>query len=435
MMQPWFEQAKLGIFLHWGIYAVDGTAESWPFFTGKIPYDDYMSQLKGFTAQNYNPQRWAEFFREIGADYVVLTTKHHDGVALWDTQLSDLSVVHQTPAGRDLVGPFCEAMRQEQIHVGLYYSHLDWSHPDYPSVWDTVNPDNPFNNFDAPSARYHLPADRTLDEPRWERFLQFHRGQLRELCEQFQPDLLWFDGDWERDHSQWRMAELRDQLHEWSPNVVLNSRIGTYGDYETPEQGVPIVRPEGPWEFCMTMNDSWGYRPTDNNYKSLRQVIRYFVETIASGGRLLLNIGPQADGTFREEDEVRLRGLGNWISRHHEAIKGTEAGLPHGHFHGPSTLSEDHCTLYLFLFDNPKDQISLRGICNHVTSAHIIGHEDELTIQKLGGCRLLNGESVPGVLWVDVPPHMVDPEVTVVTLKFDEPIQLYQGAGRVITYN
>ena len=112
-MQPWFEQAKLGIFIHWGIYAVNGTAESWPFYTGKIPYDDYMSQLRGFTASDYDPQQWAELFAAAEADYAVLTTKHHDGVALWDTDANDLSVVKQAPAGRDLVGPFCQALRQQ----------------------------------------------------------------------------------------------------------------------------------------------------------------------------------------------------------------------------------------------------------------------------------------------------------------------------------
>ena len=209
-------------------------------------------------------------------------------------------------------------------------------------------------------AQFYLPSDQQLHPDRWERFLQFHRLQLRELCEQFQPDLLWFDGDWERHHSQWRMAELRDQLHQWSPQVVLNSRLGPHGDYETPEQGIPIDPPDGVWEFCMTMNDSWGYRPHDHHHKSTRQLIRYFADTIGGGGRLLLNIGPRADGSIDVQAE-RLRGLGTWIQRYSAAIHDSQAGLPPGHFNGASTLSADGQTLYLICYDRPLGQLAVRG--------------------------------------------------------------------------
>ena len=128
-MQEWFKEAKLGIFIHWGIYAVKGVAESWSFYNGEISYEDYMRQCDGFTAKNYDPNKWAKLFKSSGANYAVLTTKHHDGVALWDIKLSDLNVVERTPAGRDLVGPYCEALRKQGLKVGLYFTHLDWSHP------------------------------------------------------------------------------------------------------------------------------------------------------------------------------------------------------------------------------------------------------------------------------------------------------------------
>jgi len=134
MIQPWFEDAKLGIFLHWGIYAVKPTGESWPFFLGEISHEDYMKQAEGFTAANYDPSEWARLFKAACADYAVLTTKHHDGMALWPTKLSSLNVVEGTPAGRDLIRPYVNALREADIRVGLYFSHLDWSHPDYPSL-------------------------------------------------------------------------------------------------------------------------------------------------------------------------------------------------------------------------------------------------------------------------------------------------------------
>ncbi|RYG76418.1 alpha-L-fucosidase, partial [bacterium] len=133
-MQPWFSEAKFGIFLHWGIYSVKGISESWSFFNGEIPYDKYMGQLAGFTAERYDPEAWADLFVRAGATYAVLTTKHHDGVALWDTALSDLNVAKATPAGRDLIGPYVDALRERGLKVGLYFSHLDWSEPTHASI-------------------------------------------------------------------------------------------------------------------------------------------------------------------------------------------------------------------------------------------------------------------------------------------------------------
>lgn len=135
-MQKWFEEAKLGIFIHYGIYAVDGVAESWSFYNGRVSYDEYMKQLNGFTASAFNAEKWADLIEKSGARYAVLTTKHHDGVALWDTQYSDLNVVKQTPANRDIVKEYAEAIREKGIHLGMYYSLIDWSHPDYPSVYE-----------------------------------------------------------------------------------------------------------------------------------------------------------------------------------------------------------------------------------------------------------------------------------------------------------
>ncbi|MDP6985127.1 MAG: alpha-L-fucosidase, partial [Candidatus Latescibacteria bacterium] len=298
----WFRDARLGIFIHWGIYTVEGIDESWSFFNGYVSYDDYMAQLDGFTADRYKPKDWAKLIEQSGARYAVLTTKHHDGVALWDTQENDLSTVKATPAGRDLVKPFVRALRKRDLRVGLYYSHLDWSHPDYPIQTRT---------------------ERRYDEDpeRWQRFLDFREGQLRELTTQFEPDLLWFDGDWEVGGSDvWKSAALRDSLLTWQPEVILNSRINGHGDYATPEQGLPVTPPEGAWELCMTMNDSWGYQDNDHNYKTPYQIIRIFADVLAGGGNLLLDIGPRADGTIPEEQVAILEKLGRWTSANSEAI-------------------------------------------------------------------------------------------------------------------
>lgn len=420
MMQSWFSEAKLGIFIHWGLYSVKGIPESWSIFNKQISYDDYMTQLDGFTASQYDPDAWADLFKRAGARYAVLTTKHHDGFALWPTQLSDLNVTH-TPAQRDLVGPFAESLRKAGLHTGLYFSHLDWSHPDYASTpanvrnYENVNHDT-----------------WTQDESTWQRFLKFHRGQLEELCKSYKPELLWFDGDWTPTAEYWNMAQLRDQLHAWAPGVILNARMHGYGDYLTPEQGFPITQPEGPWEFCATINDSWGYQPHDTNYKSARQLVRMFAECIGMGGNLLLDIGPKADGSIPEEQVARLEELGAWIHKNAEAVYPTTAGLQPGLFYGASTLTKDRKTLYLFNFDRPWDSIAVKGIRNNVTKVSILSTGQELTYNKIGGASWMN---IPGILWIDVPDACNDPLATVIKVELEGELDLYTGAGQAISQN
>ncbi|RVU22986.1 alpha-L-fucosidase [Streptomyces antnestii] len=418
-MQPWFTDGKLGIFLHWGIYSVDGVAESWSFFNGQVPYETYMAQLDGFGAGKWDPDAWADLFVHAGAAYAVLTAKHHDGVALWDTQANDLSVVKRTPAARDLVTPYADALRRRGIKVGLYYSHLDWSHPDYATVRpDGQDPGDRGNPYSMPAAGDESPE-------RWDAFLAFHRAQIRELLGRFQPDLLWFDGEWERSPEQWRMAELADLIKELSPHTVVNGRLSGHGDYATPEQGVPVEPPKGPWELCLTVNDSWGWQPQDDHHKSPRQLVRVFAETVGGGGNLLLAVGPQADGTIPAEQAERLEALGGWIAGHRPAVHGAVRGLPHGHFYGPSTLSADRRTLYLFLFDRPNEYVVLRGVRNAVLSARILGTGADVRHERVGGL----GE-VPGWEYLYVTDDQLDPLCTVIALELDGELDLYREHTR-----
>ncbi len=428
MMQDWFLDAKLGIFIHWGIYAVLGISESWSFYNGRIAYRDYMAQKDKFTAKNYDPQAWARLFKKAGAKYAVLTAKHHDGVALWDTKANDLSVVKQTPAARDLVTPYVEAMRQHDLGVGLYFSHLDWSHADYASVWrpderekkDQVKT-NPFTHPDGPE-----------DFTAWERFLKFHRQQLKELLTEFGPiDLLWFDGDWERSVEQWKFKELRAWLDKEYPATVLNSRLWNLGDYATPEQGLPVVPPPGPWEFCVTMNRSWGYQPQDTEYKSVAQLIWMFAETIGLGGNMLLGIGPKADGTIPGAEVERLQGLGAWIRSNAEAVYGTRAGLPRGHFYGPSTLSKDKKVIYLFHFGSGGSPLPVKGLQNKIKNINLLKTGQSLSYKKIGGAPWLN---IPGILWLDLPADLQTP-AAVIRIELEGELELYRDAGEEISEN
>ncbi|MBN2246249.1 MAG: alpha-L-fucosidase [Candidatus Aminicenantes bacterium] len=403
----WFIDAKLGIFIHWGIYAVNGIDESWSFYNGYISYQDYLKQLEGFTADEYDPDKWAKIIKQSGAKYAVLTSKHHDGVALWPTKLSDLNVVEKTPAGRDLIGPFCRALRKQEIKVGLYFSHLDWSHPDYP-------------HFTGSQKRY----DINHEPKRWADFVEFRNGQIEELALNYHPDLFWFDGDWDFSAEEWKAKELREMILSNLPDAIINSRLNGYGDYATPEQGVPVVRPQDRfWELCMTMNDSWGYQGNDLNYKTPNQIIRIFIDCISRGGNLLLDIGPMANGIIPKEQLIILEKMGNWVHKHAEAIYGTSAGIPYDHFSGPTTLSKDQKNLFLFLDHKPIGPVVLKGIKNKVNRIRVVGNGIKLSWKIMG--KQYWSEN-PGLLYIDIPDYALDDQVTVIALQLDEPIELFR---------
>ena len=399
----WFHDAKLGIFIHWGIYAVNGIDESWSFYNGYISYTDYMKQLSGFTAAKYKPSEWASLIKESGAKYAVLTTKHHDGVALWDTKAGDLSVVRKTPAGKDLVAPFCSSLRKNGIKVGLYYSLLDWSHPDYP-------------NFTKNEKRY------TTDSVKWNRFNEFNHAQIKEIGKNFNPDLYWFDGDWEQNAERWKAKEIRELILKNNPGAIINSRLQGYGDYATPEQGLPVIRPSDKyWELCMTINDSWGFQQNDKEFKSPSQIIKIFADCISKGGNLLLDIGPMADGTIPPEEVNVLKTLGKWTHKHSEAIYGTVGGLPQGYFYGPSTLSSDSTMLYLFFSGYPGGQVMLQGVKNKINRIYVVGNGTKLTWKEY---LKPYWSSNAGIVFIDVPESVLDEYMTVLAIVLDGKLKI-----------
>ena len=398
----WFKDAKLGIFIHWGIYSVNGIDESWSFYNGYLSYDDYMKQLKGFTASAYNPGEWASLIKQSGAQYAVLTSKHHDGVALWDTKLGELNVVKRTPAARDLVTPFVNEIRKQGLKVGIYYSLLDWSNADYP-------------NFTKNQIRY---AD---DSIRWARFEKFNHGQIEEIGKNFNPDLYWFDGDWEQSALKWKAREIRKMILDRNPSAIINSRLQGYGDYATPEQGLPVNKPlDKYWELCMTINDSWGYQQNDKEFKSPGQIINIFSECLSKGGNMLLDIGPKPDGSIPAEEVTVLRELGKWVKKHAEAIYGTEAGLHPGYFYGPSTLSKDSTMLYLFVHGNPKGQVMLEGIKNRINRIYVVGNGTKLSWKEYLKPYWSNHA---GLIFINLPETVIDDYMTVLAVVLDKSLK------------
>lgn len=428
MMQEWFKKAKLGIFIHYGIYAVGDVSESWSFHNGNISYEDYMKQCEGFTASNYDPKAWAELFKKAGAQYVVMTSKHHDGVALFDTKYSDLSVVKKTPAGKDLVKGYTDAVREAGMKVGIYFSLIDWSDPRYRSVYpEGEDPKDHLKDVFA------TPAGGPEDPEKWEEFLKFNNDQMHELMTNYgKIDLLWFDGDWERSAKQWKAKEFKAYLESMNPEVIVNSRLQGYGDYETPEQGIPLRGPEGVWEFCTTINTSWGYRPSDNDYKTSKQVIRMFCDCLTLGGKMLLDVGPKEDGTLDERQMKILEDLGTFIHDNEEAIYETEKGISYDHFLGGSTLSADKKVLYLFVYDKPSENLCVKGIKTPVKKVSVLHTGEELSFSYTGS---LPWSGIPGTLWIRADQMKEHPLVTVLKVELEGEITFNVGHGEVVTNN
>ena len=430
----WFQDAKLGIFIHWGIYSVNGTDESWAFFNKKMPYADYMQQLEGFTASKYDPAAWADLIQRSGAKYAVITTKHHDGVAMFETKMTRspasiisgthdpggrpavLSTQRSTPARREVVAPLMQTLRERNIRCGAYFSLIDWSHYDYPA-------------FTKDSTRYTIKDDLA----RWQRFRTFYQGQVTEIATQLDPDLWWFDGDWEHSAEEWEAAKVRAMILGKNPKAIINGRLQGHGDYATPEQNIPIETPKAPaWELCMTLGEQWGWQPWDTSYKSTHDLIHIFADVIGHGGNLLLGVGPKEDGTFTPGQVSRLEDLGMWTKKHAEAIYATRAGLPNGHFFGPSTLSADSTTLYLFLANGMRGSVEIKGLVNKIHSVEIIGSDanrgDAMTLNHRVVGKI-SWSKVPGLVFIDLREGFDDPWMTVLKVKLDGPVRLYRGEG------
>lgn len=413
----WFKEAKLGIFIHWGIYAVNGISESWSFYNGYISHEDYLKQTKGFTAKNYDPDYWAKLIKESGAKYSVITSKHHDGFALWDTKLGAFNAVDHAAAKKDVLTPFVNSLRKNDLKVGIYYSLPDWSYEDY-------------TNHTRKVKRYKI-----SEEPkRWDTFLKYYQGQLKELRDAYHPDLWWFDGDWEHKADEWQIPKVRSLLLDEYPNTILNSRLNNQGDYATPEIGLPVLQPKSDyWELCMTMNDSWGYQQHDKNYKTPYQIMDIFIDCLSKGGNLLLDIGPKADGTIPKEQENILKELGKWTSKHSAAIYETEKGIPYEYYSGPTTLSKDSTILYLYVRDRPNDgQVFLKGIKNKINRIFVVGNGSVLSHKAHS---TVYWSKYPGVTYIDLPEDVMDNYYTVVAIMLDGKIDLYREYPQAIESN
>jgi alpha-L-fucosidase len=410
MTGEWFDSARFGMFVHWGPVSQRGWELSWPLVGGVpvLPYshdvavDDYYANTLEFCPDPGAPAEWMRLAERAGMRYAVLTTKHHDGFALWPTKLTGFSIA-QTPYEGDLVGEYVEAARAQGLRVGFYHSLSDWHHHDYPA----------FREQDKPYMKFLGRRSET-----WDTYLEVLFGQVSELLTNYGPiDLIWFDGQWERTADEWRASELASMIRELQPDILVNDRLPGEGDFTTPEQAIPASVPNGRWETCVTMNRSWGYVPEDNEYKSATELIHTLAEVTGKGGNLLLNVSPDGAGRLAPEQIERLEAIGRWMGAHSGAIYRTQPGLDAWQFYGPSTRKEDK--LFLVCPWRPYEHVVVRGVpVRSVVRARHLATGTELSMRTRATAEqeITNPDPI-GEIVVDVPDELIDPLATVIELE------------------
>ena len=289
----WFTEARFGLFIHWGLYALPARHE-WVRHAERLTNADYEKYFQHFDPDLYDPGLWADAAANAGMKYFVVTTKHHEGFCLWDTKLTDYKATH-TPYGKDLLRPMIQAFQGRGLRTGLYHSLIDWHHPDY--TIDDVHP-----------LRGNAAALETNTQKDLERYVEYLYGQTRELLTEFGPiDILFYDFSYEgKGKDQWKSEQLIKMVRELQPNILLNDRLQIDQDIKTPEQfqprewvkvgGKPVV-----WEACQTLSGAWGYHRDEESWKSVEQLLHMLIDGVSKGGNLLLNVGPTGRGRVRSE--------------------------------------------------------------------------------------------------------------------------------------
>ncbi len=363
----WWKEAKFGLFIHWGVYSVPagvyagkdiaGIGE-WIMNRGKIPTTTYQAYAKQFNPIKYNPEAWVKMAKDAGMKYLVITSKHHDGFTLFETKASKWNVVEATPYGRDLLKPLAEACHKYGIKLGFYYSQAqDWNNP----------------GGAASGGHWDKAQDGSMDDY----IDKVAVPQVKEILSNYgQVDILWWDTP--TDMTKERAEKFLPILTKY-PNLITNNRLGGgyNGDTETPEQFVPATGfPGRNWETCMTMNDTWGYKSKDNNWKSPKDIIQTLIDIVSKGGNYLLNVGPTSEGLVPQPSIERLGEVGKWMKTNSEAIYGTTASpfsyLPWGR------CTQKGNKLYLHVFNWPTDgQISV-PLQNKVIKAYLLSDPKKL---------------------------------------------------------
>ena len=411
----WYRNAKFGMFIHWGPYSLASVEASWPIMkptAGGITEAEYRELPKRFNPSKFDPDAFVDLARAAGQQYMVFTTKHHDGFCMFDTSFTDYKITN-TPYGKDIVKQLAEACKERGMPLGFYYSPPDMHHPAFRDMSKLAK-----ENWNGEPTR-----------PEWPLYLDYMQLQLTELLTGYGPvALIWFDGlNHQEKYGGVRFLEL---IRKLQPATLVNDRLGLPGDYVTPEQFIPnaiptrdvrfnavdrsvqqklrttIPRPEDfqLWETCMTINNTWAYNMHDHEYKSAQVLIRSLVEVASRGGNFLLNVGPQPDGVIQPEFQDRLRAIGDWLAVNGDSIYGTTYGPIQGVPSLRVTAKKDK--IFIHVFDWPSAPLEINGLQARVLSAYLLADGRPLQIRQS-----------EGKLQIDLPSQGPDSNVSVIALR------------------
>ncbi|MDC1466038.1 alpha-L-fucosidase [Polaribacter sp.] len=402
-LMGWFRNARFGMFIHFGASTSEDFLEE-----GLNKTERYEKSVKNFNPVDFDAKEWVRIAKDAGMKYIVFTTKHHDGFCKWDSKLTEWDVIDATPFKRDIVGELAAACKEAGIELGFYYSIADWYHPEYDTTYSNRKGFHFNPNPDADITKY----------------MDFMYGQIKELCENYQPKLFWFDGSAGfRNKNRKRLLgqqEMMDLLNSYG--VISNSRLGdddtlkyvnylSMGDNMTPAGNIGAD-----FESAQTMNDNWHFKKGDDNWKSAKTMLGKLIDIAGNGGNYLLNVGPNSKGVIPKESQTRLKIMGEWLQKNGNAIYGTTAGpYPYEFNWGSMTQRNkgENTTLYLNVVDWPKNGIfKLFGLNNSIENASLLANGKSLSYDAK-----FNAAVGANVISIDVPKTAPDPNVSVIALK------------------
>ena len=418
----WFTHDRFGMFIHWGLYSMPARHE-WIKSTERIPEDHYDLYFKYFNPDLYDPKEWARQAKAAGMKYAVLTTKHHEGFCMFDSQYTDYKCTN-TPAGRDLVREYVDAFRAEGLHVGFYYSLIDWHHPDFPL--DTAHP----RSADPDAERINEGRDM-------HKYAEYMRNQVTELLTNYgKIDILWFDfsygpresaPDWmyhkgAKGKEEWEAEELIATARKLQRHILIDNRTQIEQDLWTPEQCQMTTWPRHPetnelvlWEACQTFSGSWGYHRDEMTWKSPEMLIQMLINTVSLGGNLLMNVGPSSRGYQDNRAEAALKAYADWMKYNSRSIYGCTMPEPELLKLCPPnckmTQSVDGKRLYLHLYEYPYNLLHLPGFEDKVEYAQFLHDGSELRMRTNVSIMFDGGNSRVPELTLTLP--VVKPNVII----------------------
>ena len=397
----WFQDARFGLFVHWGVYSVLGDGE-WVMNNRRIRAAEYEKLPAFFNPVDFDPAAWVALAKAAGVKYITITSKHHDGFAMFDSKVSDWDIVDRTPYKKDVLKMLADECHRQGVKLFFYHSQLDWHHPDY-----------------YPRGRTGRDTGRP-ESGEWNRYLDYMDGQLRELLTGYgEIGGIWFDGWWDKPEADWRLGKTYAMIHSLQPAALVGSnhhrRPNPGEDFQMFEKDLPGRNTAGfndqseigdlPLETCETMNNAWGFNITDRSYKSTKDLVRYLVRAAGNDANFLLNVGPMPNGKIQPEFVTTLHEVGQWLGRYGESIYGTRGGPVTPRPWGVTT--QKGSTVYLHVLDWPDETLSLPKLPGKVTTGRFL---------KDGG-RAAFVEDEGGVR-VKIPAAMRDDTDTVVALTY-----------------